>query len=136
MSEADALNQLTETIIGAAIAVSRELGPGMLESAYETCFAFELVQRGLDFERQKALPVVYKGNVLDCGYRIDLLVERSVVVEVKSIEQFERVHFAQVRSYLKQSGCKVGLLFNFNTTWLVECGLKRIVNDFPTRSAS
>jgi GxxExxY protein len=103
----------------------------MLESAYEASLAYELHARGLTFERQKTLPVMYKGNVLDCGYRVDLLVERLVVVEVKCVERFDRVHFAQVRSYLKQSGCKVGLLFNFNTTWLVECGLKRIVNEFP-----
>ncbi len=131
MSEADVLSQLTETIIGAGLAVSRELGPGMLESVYEACLAYELVSRGVTFERQKALPVVYKGNLLDCGYRIDLLVEGSVVVEIKCVERFDRVYFAQVRSYLKQSGCKVGLLFNFNTTWLVECGLRRIVNEFP-----
>ena len=131
MTEADALNWLTERIIAGAIEVCRELGPGMLESAYEACLACELVERGMAFERQKPLPLTYKGRLLDCGYRVDLLVEGSVIVEIKCVERFDRVHFAQVKSYLKQSGCKVGLLFNFNTTWLVECGLKRIVNHFP-----
>ena len=92
----DHLNALTERIIGAAIAVHHELGPGMLESAYEACLTFELMDRGLAFERQKALPLTYRGQTLDCGYRIDLLVENVVVVEVKSIERFERVHSAQV----------------------------------------
>jgi GxxExxY protein len=82
-------------------------------------------------ERQKQLPLIYRGHMLDCGYRIDLVVEGSVVVEVKSIERFERVHAAQVLSYLRLSGCKVGLLINFNVKWLVEDGLKRIVNGFP-----
>ena len=128
---AEALDRLTEQIIGAAIEVNRELGPGMLESAYEACLAYELVRRGLIFERQRGLSLTYKGQILDCGYRIDLLVERAVVVEVKSVEKFDPVHFAQVHSYLQQSGCKVGLLFNFNTKYLGQNGIKRIVNNFP-----
>ena len=83
------------------------------------------------FERQRGLSLTYKGHVLDCGYRIDLLVERAVVIEVKAVERFDRVHFAQVQSYLRQSGCKVGLLFNFNTKYLGLDGIKRIVNSFP-----
>ena len=125
------LNGLTQTIISAAIAVHHALGPGMLESAYEACLAFELLDRRLFVERQKALPLIYRGQTLDCGYRIDLLIERLVIVEVKSIERFERVHSSQLLSYLRLSGCKVGLLINFNVKWLVDDGLKRVVNGFP-----
>ena len=131
MSEKEYLNSITERIIGAAIAVHRELGPGMLESAYEVCLAHELIERGLAIERQKPLPIVYRGQTLDCGYRVDLLVEGAVVVEVKSIEKFDRVHGAQLVSYLRLSGCKVGLLINFNVKWLVEDGIMRKVNGFP-----
>jgi GxxExxY protein len=131
MLEKDQLNALTEKIISAAIDVHRELGPGMLESAYEACLAYELITRGLSVERQKALPVVYRGQTLDCGYRLDLLVESAVVVEVKSVERFERVHAAQLLSHLRFSKCKVGLLINFNVKWLVEDGIKRVVNGFP-----
>jgi len=131
MSEKDWLNGLTERIIAAAIAVHHELGPGMLESAYEACLAYELIDRGLAFERQKPLPLTYRGQRLDCGYRIDLLVENAVIVEVKSIERFDRVHGAQLVSYLRQTGCKVGLLINFNVKWLVRDGIMRKVNGFP-----
>jgi GxxExxY protein len=131
MSEKDRLNELTERIIGAAIAVHRALGPGMLESAYEACLAYELLDNGVDIERQKPLPVVYRGQRLDCGYRLDLLVQDAVVVEVKSMERFERVHSAQLLSYLRFSKCKVGLLINFNVKWLVQDGIKRVVNGFP-----
>ena len=125
------INKITERIIGAAIAVHRELGPGMLESAYEVCLAHELIEQGLAVERQKPLPIVYRGQTLDCGYRVDLLLEGAVVVEVKSIERFDRVHGAQLVSYLRLSGCKVGLLINFNVKWLVEDGIMRKVNGFP-----
>ena len=125
------LNAITEKIIGAAIAVHHELGPGMLESAYEACLAYELIDRGLRVERQKLLPLLYRGQTLDCGYRLDLLIEDAVVVEAKSIERFEPVHKAQLLSYLRLSGCKVGLLINFNVKWLVADGIKRIVNGFP-----
>jgi GxxExxY protein len=124
------VNEITGQIIGAAIAVHRELGPGMLESTYEACLTFELVERGLRFERQKALPVIYRGHRLDCGYRIDLLVENDVIVEVKSVERLERVHSAQLLSYLRLAKRRFGLLFNFNVIWLVDQGLKRIVNGF------
>ena len=127
----DRLNALTEQIIGAAIAVHHELGPGMLETPCEACLAYELLERGFFVERQKALPLVYRGQVIDCGYRIDLLIEKLVIVEVKSIERFERVHSAQLLSYLRLSGCKVGLLINFNVKWLVQDGIKRVVNGFP-----
>ena len=125
------LNSLTEKTIGAAIAVHRELGPGMLEKAYERCLAFELADRGLKFERQKRLPLAYRGVQLDVGYRVDLLVEDLVVVEVKSIEHLERVHSAQVLSYLRMLKRHVGLVINFNVKLLVRDGIRRIVNDFP-----
>ncbi|MCJ7615999.1 MAG: GxxExxY protein, partial [Desulfobacterales bacterium] len=110
----EVINNITETIIGAAMAVHRELGPGLLESTYEACLAYELVNRGLAVERQKELPVKYRGVKLDCGYRIDLLVEKKVIVELKAVERLEPIHIAQVLSYLKLSGCNVGLLINFN----------------------
>ncbi len=125
------LNSLTEKIIGAALAVHREIGPGMLESACEACLAFELIDRGLRVERQKPLPLLYRGVRLDCGFRVDLLVEDLVVVEVKSIESLERVHSAQVLSYLRMLKRSVGLLINFNVQWLVRDGVRRIVNGFP-----
>jgi GxxExxY protein len=131
MLEKDRLNTLTETIIGAAIAVHHEIGPGLLETAYEACLAYELMDRGIFFVRQKPLPLVYRGVRMDCAYRVDLLVEDAVVVEVKSLERIGRVHEAQLRSYLRLSGCKVGLLLNFNVKWFTAEGIKRVVNNFP-----
>jgi GxxExxY protein len=125
------LNRLTHEIIAASLAVHRELGPGLLESAYEACLTFELLERGMAFERQKALPVVYRGRTLDCGYRLDLLIAEAVIVEIKSIERFDSVHVAQMLSYLRLSGCKVGLLINFNVKWLVRQGVRRLVHGFP-----
>jgi len=122
------LNGLTETIIGAAIDVHRELGPGLLELSYEACLCFELLSLGLDIERQKPLPITYKNQRVDCGYRLDLLVEGVIVVEVKAIERFERVHFAQLLSYLRFANCQVGLLLNFNVAILSRNGIKRVVN--------
>ncbi len=130
MEEKERLNRLTETIIGAAIDVHRVLGPGLLESAYEACLTFELVQRGLKVEQQKPLPVIYKNINLDCGYRLDLLVEKSVIVEIKAVENILPIHEAQLLSYLKLSGCKVGLLINFNVQ-LLRNGLRRVVDNFP-----
>ena len=103
----------------------------MLEKAYERCLAFELADRGLKFERQKRLPLAYRGVQLDVGYRVDLLVEDLVVVEVKSIERLERVHSAQVLSYLRMLKRHVGLVINFNVKLLVRDGIRRIVNNFP-----
>jgi GxxExxY protein len=131
MSEKERLNGLTDGIIAAAIAVHKELGPGLLESAYDAFLAHELLTRGFTLERQKPLAVTYRGQRLDLGYRIDLLVEESAIVEVKAVERFNRVHGAQLVSYLRQSGCKVGLLFNFNVKWFVEDGIMRRVNGFP-----
>jgi GxxExxY protein len=113
-------------IIGAAMAVHRALGPGLLESTYEVCLAHELAQRGLDFERQKDLPVHYDGISLDCGYRIDLLVDDSIIVELKAVEKLLPIHEAQLLSYLKLSGYKIGLLINFNVE-VLKTGIKRRV---------
>jgi GxxExxY protein len=124
------INEITETIIGAAIAVHRDLGPGLLESAYKSCLLYELVQRGLRVETEKAMSIMYKGNVLDCGYRLDLLVERSVIVELKVVEQLSPIHAAQLLTYLKLSGHHVGLLINFNVR-LLRDGLRRLVLDLP-----
>ena len=128
--EKEDLDLLTERIIGAAIAVHRELGPGLLESAYQACLVYELEDRGLRLEKQKDLPVVYRGINLDCGYRIDILVEDLVVLELKSVERLERVHEAQLMSYLKLSSKEIGLLINFNVTQLVN-GIRRRVLKLP-----
>jgi len=130
MTEKDRLNRITNSIIGAAIKVHRALGPGLLESAYEACLAFELIEHGLKIERQKPLPVVYREVKLDCGYRLDILVEGSVVVEIKVVDRLATIHKAQLLSYLKLSGCKVGLLINFNVK-VLKTGIVRMVNNFP-----
>ncbi|MFZ1398738.1 MAG: GxxExxY protein [Candidatus Promineifilaceae bacterium] len=119
-------NELTTQIIGAAIEVHKQLGPELLESAYETCMAQEMSLRGIEFERQKPLPLTYKGTKLDCGYRLDFLVEGLVVVELKAIKKFEPVHNAQMLTYLKLTNCKLGLLLNFHTV-LLKTGIKRVV---------
>lgn len=118
------INQLTEKIIGAAIEVHRHLGPGLLESAYETCLIYELEKLGLNVERQKPLPVVYKDIYLDQGYRIDLLVEGLVIIEIKAVNELTDVHKAQALSYLKFSNSKIALLINFNVKKLVD-GIRR-----------
>ena len=123
------LNRITEAIIGAAIEVHRELGPGLLESAYELALVFELTRRGLRVSRQKPLPLIYKGHHLDVGYRLDLLVEDAVIVELKAVDQIAPIHHAQLITYLKLSGCSVGLLINFNVP-LLKDGIVRLVNDF------
>ena len=129
-NERECLNRLSNVIIGGALRVHEEVGPGMLESAYEACLMFELLDRGLCVEREKPLPLIYRGQRLDCGSRLDLLVEDAIIVEVKSVERLERVHRAQLLSYLKQSNLKLGLLINFNVKWLQD-GIKRVVNGFP-----
>jgi GxxExxY protein len=130
MEEKDRLDSITRRIIGAAIEVHRRLGPGLLESAYETCLTFELRQMSLWVETQKPLPVVYRDVKLDCGYRLDLVVEDSVVVEIKAVDQLAPIHDAQLLSYLRLSGMRVGLLINFHVR-VLKNGLKRIVDDFP-----
>ena len=120
-------NEISGKIIGCAIEVHKALGPGLLESAYEECLYYELQAAGLKVEKQKPLPVVYKEVKLEAGYRIDLLVEDCFVVELKAVEALHDVHTAQVLTYLKLSGCKLGLLLNFNVYRLSE-GIKRLVN--------
>ena len=121
------LNKITEAIIGAAIEVHRALGPGLLESAYVACLAYELMQRGFKVIQQVPLPLEYKGVKLECGYRLDLLVNDAVIIEVKSVESLEPIHEAQLLSYLRLADCKVGLLINFNVK-LLKHGIKRLVN--------
>ena len=121
-------NKLSNEIIGAAIEVHRHLGPGLLESAYEECLCRELSIRQIAFERQKALPVFYKGIKLDCGYRLDIVVKNLVIIELKAVNKIIPIHDAQLLSYLKLSKLKLGLLINFNVT-LLKNGLKRIVNN-------
>ena len=120
------LNDLTGEIIGAAIEVHKHLGPGMLESAYEECLSYELRSRGLSVERQKPVPVVYKEVKLECGYRIDLLVNDTVVVELKSVDADARVHEAQILTYMRFANKGIGLLINFNVT-VLKNGIKRYV---------
>jgi GxxExxY protein len=117
----------TSPIIGAAIEVHRHLGPGLLESAYEECLCHELHLRGLAFEPQVELPVSYKGLKLDCGYRIDLIVEKEVVLELKAIEKVLRIHEAQLLTYMKLSGMRVGLLINFNAPLLTQGIIRRVL---------
>ena len=124
------IDRLTHEIIGAAIAVHRALGPGLLESAYEACLAFELTERGLKVEQQKPLPVVYREVRVDCGYRLDLLVEEAVIVEIKSVDQLAPIHDAQLLSYLRLANLQVGLLINFNVKILTD-GIRRRVNHLP-----
>jgi GxxExxY protein len=121
------LNALTERIIGLAIKVHKALGPGLLESTYEICFAYELEKNGFKVERQKVLPVVYQGISIECGYRIDLMINGKIILELKTIEKFLPVHEAQLLSYLKLSRCKLGLLINFNTKYLKD-GIVRLIN--------
>jgi len=120
-------NQLTNEIIGSAIEVHRHLGPGLLESTYEGCMAFELQQRNLAVERQLELPIMYKGNKLDQSYRIDLLVNNQVVIELKSVNNIEPIHNAQLLTYLKLSNKRYGLLLNFNVP-IMKQGIKRLLN--------
>jgi GxxExxY protein len=121
-------NQLSQQIIGAAIEVHRHLGPGLLETAYEACLAYELIERGLKVERQKTIGVSYKGISVDCGFRIDLLVNQLVILEVKAVEKLAPIHGAQLLTYLRLTGCKLGLLLNFNET-LMRKGIERVVSN-------
>jgi GxxExxY protein len=123
------INEITETIIGAAIEVHRALGPGLLESTYEECLCHEVNLRQVPFERQLALPVRYKGVSLDCGYRLDVVAAKLVVVEIKAVEKILPIHEAQLLTYLKLGGWSVGLLLNFNVP-VMKQGIKRIVHNF------
>ena len=122
------INELSSRIIGAAIEVHKALGPGLLESAYEECLSHEFSFRNFSFERQKSLPLIYKGKKLDCGYRLDLVVENAIILELKSCEKIEPIHKAQLLTYLKLSGLHLGLVLNFNTT-VMRDGIVRIVNE-------
>ena len=121
-------NELSKIVFDCALKVHQKLGPGLLESTYETCLAYELKQMELDVKQQQALPVVYKEVKLDAGYRIDLLIENKVIIEIKSVEALADIHTAQLLTYLKLKDLKLGLLINFNSVRVVD-GLKRIVNN-------
>jgi GxxExxY protein len=123
------MNQLSSKIIGAAIEVHKSLGPSLLESTYEECLCHELSIQGLSFEKQKPLPIDYKGKRLDCGYRLDIVVENEIILELKSCEKIESIHKAQLLTYLKLSGLNLGLILNFNVPFMRE-GIVRIVNEF------
>ena len=120
------VNKLSNIVIGLAINVHRNLGPGLLESAYEECLFYELDKNGLFVEKQKPMPLFYEEVKLDCGYRIDLMIERQLVLEIKSVDSLNDVHLAQILTYLKLSECKLGLLINFNVKYLKD-GLKRVI---------
>jgi GxxExxY protein len=120
-------NELSKLIIGCAIEVHKQLGPGLLESAYQECLYYEIKQAGLQVQKEKPMPIVYKEVKLDHGYRIDLLIEEKVVVEIKTVEVFSDVHNAQVLTYLRLGNYKLGLLLNFQTT-ILKNGIKRVIN--------
>jgi GxxExxY protein len=130
MATKEELNRISESVIGAAIAVHRELGPGLLESAYEACLEFELRDRGFRIIRQQVLPVHYRGVHVDCGFRIDLVVDDLLIVELKAVDRLLPIHEAQLLTYLCLSGHTIGLLINFNVRVLKE-GIKRLVQGFP-----
>ena len=120
-------NELSKIVIGCAIEVHRRLGPGLLESAYQECLFYELICAGLKVEKEKPMPIIYKEVKLDHGYRIDLLVENKLIIEIKTVEELNDVHTAQVLTYLKLGGYKLGLLINFHV-YLLKSGIKRIIN--------
>jgi GxxExxY protein len=125
--EAPDQDPLTREIIGGAIVVHKELGPGLLESAYEECLAVELVDRGLDVRRQVPVPVVFKGRPVECGYRLDMLVNDRVIVEIKAVERVVPVHEAQLLTYLRLAGKRVGLLMNFHCAYLRDGIVRRVL---------
>ncbi|MCL2709338.1 MAG: GxxExxY protein [Planctomycetaceae bacterium] len=120
-------NELSSIVINAGLKVHKTLGPGLLESAYEECLYYELQKSGVLINKQKALPLVYEGVKLDAGYRIDLLIENKLIVEIKAVDALNDLHLAQVLTYLRISGCRLGLLINFNTV-LLKDGIRRVVN--------
>jgi len=128
-AETQSFNELTERVIGACIDIHRALGPGLLESAYEECLCHELSMAGVGFERQISLPVQYKDVKLDCGYRLDLVVEEKLIVELKAVEQLLPIHEAQLLTYLKLSELTLGLLVNFNVP-VLKSGIRRVANKF------
>jgi GxxExxY protein len=134
MDEAHRLDAITRRVIGAAIEVHRRIGPGLLESAYNACLSFELREIGLRIEEEVPLPVIYRDVRLDCGYRMDFVVEDAVILEIKALEQVAPVHSAQLLSYLRLADKRVGLLINFHVRVLKD-GIRRIFNDFPEPEA-
>ena len=121
-------NELSKIVFDLGIKVHKALGPGLLESAYEECLYYEIKKYGLFVEKQKALPLIYEDIHLEVGYRMDLLVEKKLVIEIKSVEALNDIHLAQILTYLRLSGCKLGLLINFNTV-LFKNGIRRVVNN-------
>lgn len=121
-------NELSKMVFDCALKVHKSLGPGLLESAYEECLFYELRKQGLNVEKQKPLPLIYEEVKLDIGYRIDIIVNNKLIIEIKSVEALNDVHFAQLLTYLKLTNCKLGLLINFNVT-LIKNGVKRVVNN-------
>jgi GxxExxY protein len=121
-------NELSKIVFNCALKVHQNLGPGLLESAYEECLFYELKKTGYDIQKQKALPLVYEEVRLDIGYRIDIIIENKLILEIKSVEILNDVHFAQLLTYLKLTDCKLGLLINFNVH-LIKNGIKRVVNN-------
>ena len=121
-------NELSKIVFNCALKVHQNLGPGLLESAYEECLFYELMKTGLDIQKQKALPLVYEEVKLDIGYRIDIIIENKLILEIKSVEVLNDIHFAQLLTYLKLTNCKLGMLINFNVL-LIKNGIKRVVNN-------
>ena len=121
-------NELSRIVYQDALKVHRNLGPGLLESSYEECLFYELNKSGLLIERQKPLPIIYEEIKLNIGYRVDLIIENKLIIELKSVEALNEIHFAQLLTYLKLSNCKLGMLINFNVT-LIKNGIKRIANN-------
>ncbi|HET8827953.1 MAG TPA: GxxExxY protein [Pelobium sp.] len=125
----DLENSLATKVIGLAIKVHKELGPGLLESAYKECLFYEIKKNGLYVEKEKALPIFYDDVELECGYRLDLFVANRLIIEVKSVKEMNDIYLAQLLTYLKLSECKLGLLINFNTL-LLKNGIKRVINEY------
>ncbi|MDE5420839.1 GxxExxY protein [Ancylomarina sp. DW003] len=121
-------NEISKVVVDCALKVHRQLGPGLLESAYQECLMYELKNQGLVVEKEKPIPLVYDTVKLDIGYRMDLLINNKLVIEIKSVESLNDIHLAQILTYLKLSGCKLGLLINFNVA-LIKHGIKRVVNN-------
>ncbi len=121
-------NELSKIVFDCALKVHQNLGPGLLESAYEECLFYELNKTGVEVQKQKALPLIYEEVKLDIGYRIDIIVENKLILEIKSVEALNDVHFAQLLTYLKLTNCKLGMLINFNVD-LIKNGIKRVVNN-------
>ena len=127
--------ELTQRVIGCAMRVHSGLGPGLLESAYQECLCFELIKAGLYVEKQKPMPLVYSQVRLDCGYRVDIMVERRLILEIKSVESISDIHLAQVLTYLRLANCRLALILNFNVLHLRE-GIRRVVNNYDDSASS